>query len=148
MSQINHTLIPIFRNEMIEKIKHEQKIRKQMEAMIEGTKLAEILRGIPLPTHIQGIQSSIRCSKLREKFYRYSHNFNIEKAEKYSQKINDFNLQEMEDYSGKTDNCRMFNLDTGEFNTGEQSYIDLCDIGKFEFEQRNKAITLIKRFTT
>jgi len=145
MSERLNIIKKIFRDEMRAKIKIQEDFRKKMNAVSFANRTAEIMTGNSLHKTQQSVEHAIKGSKIREKFYRYAHNYNIEKVEKYATKINEFDLKEMDDYSENTDTNSLFFTDTYERKTGEQSYIDLCNSNKCDYEERTKIIGIIKK---
>jgi len=84
---------------------------------------------------IENFEDSLTTSKYKEKFYRYAHNFNMEKSKKYHAKLNDNSIEQLEKMRvsvAEGGGCVLgidnaINNSKDEYSSGEDAYLKYAD---------------------
>jgi len=145
------TIMSRFRDEMVVEIKEQESMR---EFAIADHKVANIAyemigRQLGKEKPDNWMTKTIKRTKLQEKLYRYAHNLNIEKVEKYDRKLHELDMEHMEDFRENPEKYAvvMFDDTTGRVDervTNEGAYLRFCKDAKFQFEKRAKLVKFIK----
>tara|TARA_R110000803_G_C11978953_1_gene320507 strand:+ start:1961 stop:2419 length:459 start_codon:yes stop_codon:yes gene_type:complete len=141
MSQFK-TIMSVFRAEMVKEIKEQESLR---ERAVAHTKIADVAHEmIGQTTPDEWMTNTIKRSKMQEKLYRYAHNLDIEKVEKYDRKLHELDMEQMEHCRENPEKYMVFQEETKETVRNEGAYLSLCDEAKWQFEDRAKLIKFLK----
>ena len=144
MSQFK-TIMSVFRAEIVKQINEQESLR---ERAVAHTKIADVAHEmIGRTTPDEWITHTIKRSKMQEKLYRYAHNLDIEKVEKYDRKLHELDMEQMEHCRENPEKYLVLEEDKGldtQVKRNEGAYLSLCDEAKWQFEDRAKLIKFLK----
>lgn len=130
-----------FRDEMVKQIKEQQQVRER--AKDHQRMLQIISKAAGRSGDGEWMTETFKRTDWQERLYRYAHNLNIEKVEKWDRKLNELYMVQMEDCRENPEKY-VWVEDKGKTKTNENAYLSVCDEAKYHYEDRAKIIKLVR----